>query len=355
MNPLLFVIVLLHLSLATAANFTQVFEWPDGMDYEWPSETKRIQALQAGAFKPENIVPLFMAVFGSRIFLSLDKVDGIPVTLVSLPTSKASTASPKLTPFLSWHMHEYGNCKNIEQPTGLEVDNVGRLWVLDSGSENCNSKLWIFDLSNHDQTVLIHHFPNAYYLHDLVLDETPNGYFAYSTQWGENDIVAFSLEREESWTVKTPGMRVLSTALSPKEEPRQLYLGKYNSTELYSTSVAELRNGNRTANPKPIGKWIGYNSYRMLMDNHGTMYAAFWEINYIISVNIYQPDQAQNFHEDEKMSTEWPFTFSLDSSGTFWMTEFIKTRTRPTYRLLKAAVGSKSYMSEPQTTGGRKC
>ncbi|CAB3377163.1 Hypothetical predicted protein [Cloeon dipterum] len=266
-----------------------------------------MQALETGAFTPEKIAPLFMAVFGSRIFLSLNKEDGIPVTLVSLPTSNASSAFPKLTPFPSWHMHTYGNCKHIEQAAGLEVDSVGRLWVLDIGSDDCNTKLWIFDLSNNDQTVLIHDFPkNVYYLHDLVLDETPNGYFAYSTQMRN---------RDNSSSANTTPMNCVQFPLPH-----------------FVTDIEA-----------------------MLMDNHGTMYAAFWKINYIISVNMHQPDQAQSFHKVEKMNSEWPFTFSLDWSGTFWMTFFNYTGKMPTYKLLKAAVGAKSYMSEPQKTVGPMC
>ncbi|CAB3377159.1 Hypothetical predicted protein [Cloeon dipterum] len=352
MNPCFFVIILLHLSSATAANFTQVFVWPDGMDYEWPSEESRTNALKDGTFKPEKISPIFLAVFGTRIFLSLEKYnDVIPVTLVSLPTSSASSAPPKLTPFPSWDMHarlgSIDNCENIEKARGLEVDSVGRLWVLDSGSENCNATLWIFDLSNNDQTKLTirYQFTFRYNVHDLVLEETPNGTLAYIAYWGEKNIVVFSLEGNESWIVETPGKRVYSIALSPrsKEEPRKLYLGEWDSDELYSISVTALRKGTQTAYPELIGRWSG-KPYRMLMDNHGTMYAAFWGKNYISSWNTYQSFLEQRFHELVYLGEFEPFTFALDSSGTFWMTEL--TVTKPTYRLLKATVGAESYNFE---------
>ncbi|CAB3377174.1 Hypothetical predicted protein [Cloeon dipterum] len=324
MNRLFFVIVLLHLSFTTAANFTQVFEWPDGMDFEWPSEVERTQALESGASEPDKIIePHFMAVYRTRIFVSLQKSRRIP---------------------------ENGDCNKIEDATGLEVDTVGRMWVLDDGSLHCNSKLWIFDLSNNDKTNLIHHFPSSYYLHDLVLDETLNGYFAYIAQWGEEDIVVFGLERNQSWTVETPGIKLFSIALSPKDEPRQLYLSNLESNELFSISVTALHNGNLTANPKLIVKWTAV-PYRMLMDNHGTMYAAFWKKNYIISWNINQPYQKRRIYEVEKLNTDWPFTFALDSSGTFWMTVFNKTGKKSSYRLLKAAVGEKPYyIRDCQTT-----
>ncbi|XP_065336608.1 protein yellow-like [Cloeon dipterum] len=264
--------ILLRLSLVTSVNFTQVFEWPDGLDYEWPSEAKRTRALKYGTSDPEKIVPLFMAVFGTRIFLSLEKYNvGIPVTLVSLPTSSKSSAPPKLTPFPSWDIHKkYGDCNNIDRATGLEVDSVGRLWVLDDGGFRCNSKLWIFDLSNNDHTILIHHFHFCYDMHNLVLDETPNGYFAYIARWGEPHIVVFSLEREDSSILYTPGMNVFSIALSPKEEARQLYLSKYNSTELYSIPIPENPHETQTVIPKLTRNWKA-RPFITLMDSHGTI------------------------------------------------------------------------------------
>ncbi|CAB3382136.1 Hypothetical predicted protein [Cloeon dipterum] len=342
MHPFFFV-VYLPLSLATATNFTQVFEWNE-LDYEWPSEKSRTQALEDGSFIQKNIDPIHIAVYETRIFLSLDKYDGIPVTLVSLPTSSASTAPPKLNAFPSWDLHEYGHCDKIESSRGLQVDTVGRLWVLDSGSKNCKAKIWTINLSNNDQTELIHRLSFVGWVHDLVLDETSDGTFAYISRWGEKHIVVFNFERNQSWIAYTQGIAVFSIALTPKDqEPRHLYLGRYPSKELYSISVAALRNGTRTAYPKLIGNWTATNSYRMLMDNHGTMYSAFWERNFIHVWNTSQPFQEQHFLEVGKPTTILPFTFALDSTGTFWLTLFNDKETKPRCSLLKAEVGAKPY------------
>ncbi|XP_065334481.1 protein yellow-like [Cloeon dipterum] len=352
MSPFLSAVFFLHLSsLATTANLTLVYEWHDEMDYEWPSEASRTQALRDRTFEPDEIEPIYMAVYGSRLFLSLYRIyAGIPVSLVSLPTSSASSAPPKLTPFPSWDMHSMRNCNMIEYATGLQVDSVGRLWVLDGGSSHCNSKIWMIDLINNDQTKLIQQFPENYLMHDLVLDETPNGTFAYFSWWEEEHIGVFSLERNKSWTVETPRIKVYSIALSPKnnQEPRQLYRSKWESKELYSIPVAALRSGARTAEPELIGNWTAGQSYRMLMDNHGTMYAAFLGKNYIRSWNGSQPFEEQRFHEVAGLRSEWPFTFALDENGTFWMTEF-NEENKPRYRLLKATLEGKSSEALPVT------
>ncbi|CAB3377169.1 Hypothetical predicted protein [Cloeon dipterum] len=271
MNPSFFFIVLLHLSFGTAIKLTHVFEWPAGMEYEWPSEANRTQALKDGVYNPKHIYPRYMAAFGTRIFLSIEKFEGIPVSLVSVPTISASSAAPRLTPFPSWEIHsrDYGDCNKIEEASGIVVDSVGRLWMLDHIGLHCNSKLWIFDLSNNDKIELIHQFPFRYYLHDLVIDETPNGSFAYIAQWGVHQIVVFSLENKQFWTLTMPSwMQVISIALSPKEEPRQLYLGGWKSTELYSIPVSVLRFNITNANPKLIGKWTAEDPITL---PHGTL------------------------------------------------------------------------------------
>ncbi|XP_065335184.1 protein yellow-like [Cloeon dipterum] len=344
MSPFSCTIILLGLSsLAAALNFTQVFEWPDELDYEWPSEASRKHARRNGTFIRENIYPRYMAVYGPRIFLSLNKDDGIPVTLVTLPTSSASSTPPKFTPFPSWDMHLNGkeNCNKIHQAEGLQVDSVGRLWVLDQGNSvsNCSSKLWIFNLNN-NETELIHRFSIHDFMHDLVIDETQNGTFGYITLISEPHILVFSLERKESWTVDTQGMEVSSIALSTKKEPGTLYLSKYDSNELFSISVAALRNGTRAANPEFIGNWTA-KAYRMLMDNHGTKYAAFLWKNYLNAWNTSRPFQEQRVYDVTGLESFWPFTFAFDQNGTLWMTVFEDER-KPRCRLLKAALAANS-------------
>ncbi|CAB3383673.1 Hypothetical predicted protein [Cloeon dipterum] len=315
MTPYFVAIFLLGLtSLATAANFTQVFEWPDGMDYEWPSEA---------------------------IFLSLTKDNGIPAALVSLLTSSASSPPPKLTPFPSWdiHLNEPANCNKIQRARGLQVDSVGRLWVLDAGSDSCNATLWIFNL-NTNETDFIHRFSFHGWMHDLVLEETQNGTFAYITRWRNQHIVVFSLERNESWTVDTPEINPSSIALlSPKKETRQLYLSNYHTNELYSISVSALRNGTQTANPELVGYWTAIRTYRMLIDNHGTMYAAFLWKNYVHSWNTSQSFEEQRVYQGDGLNFVWPFTFALDQNGTLWMM-VVDIITRPIYRILKVCSGS---------------
>ncbi|XP_065336068.1 protein yellow-like isoform X2 [Cloeon dipterum] len=354
MTPSLVAIFLLGFSsLATAANFNQVYQWNE-LDFEWPSEESRAQALKNETFKLENIYPRYMAVYGTRIFLSTYHSYANPVSLVSLPMSSAFSASPKLTPVPSWDMHgKEGDCDKIERAKGIDVDSVGRLWLLDMGCLKCNIiKLWTIDLANNDQTKLVHQFPFHSLMHDLVVDETANETFVYISRGGlfyEEQIVVFSLERNESWIVQTPGIKVFCIALSPlkNQEPRQLYLGEWSSSYLHSiNSVAVLREGTGTANTEKIGTLTAH-PYRILVENNGNMLAAFFSVNYISSWNTSQSFAEKRFHEVDVLNSGKSFTFALDQNGTLWMTVFDAVR-EPKYRLLKAAVGEQSLQATPE-------
>ncbi|XP_065334458.1 protein yellow-like [Cloeon dipterum] len=339
-------------SLAMAATFTPVYE-SNELEFDWPSEEIKTKALQENTFNPW---PISSAVYGSRLFLSLSNNEKVPVTLVSIPTNSVSTTHPKLAPFPSWDMNSVGlrDCNKIQFAKGLEVDANGRLWVLDEGTDSCDAKLWIFNLEKNDTLEHVHQFSFPYLLHDLVLDETPDGYFAYISRFYREQIVVFSLKTNQSWVVETPDMQWTAIALAPKKGPaRQVYLGKQYDYELHTISAALLRNGTETATPKSIGTWTA-EPYRMLMDNLGTIYTTFESKNYTSSLNTSQPFQEKPFHGFADLDFTWPFTVALDQNGTLWMTVYDKN-IKPKYRLLKAPVGVKSYIFEATPVCSETC
>ncbi|XP_065335606.1 protein yellow-like [Cloeon dipterum] len=357
MSPFFAAIFLLGLCLANAINFTTVYEW-DKFDFIWPTNANRSNNEQIkDKYSPEKVYPIYMAVFGERLFLSLDTLPGIPATLVWLPTSGSSTAPPKLAPFPSWDSHKEDNCDTIQRAYSMETDTDGRLWVLDQGSSNCPSKIWIFNLLNNDTTERIHQFPDAVVSHsfykrdlrDIVLDKTTDDNLAYITESESEHIVVYSNKNDKSWSVKTPGIKWDSLAISPIREARQVYLGRRGSTELYSVSVSELKNeGGSAAAVKLIGSWTG-KPYRMLIDSANVLYAAFNYQNYTSIWNISEPFREQRFHEVRRLGAYWPFTFALDTKETLWMTERNETGSGNRYKLLKADVAARSYLSSTST------
>ncbi|XP_065353819.1 protein yellow-like [Cloeon dipterum] len=299
-----------------------------------------------------------MAVFGERLFLSFYKDSGIPATLVWLPTSGTSTAPPTLAPFPSWELHKNDNCDSIQSAKGMETDTDGRLWVLDQGSKKCPGKLWLFDLLYNDTIERVHQFParvispsfNERLLLDIVLDNSPDDNLAYITDSDSAHIIVYSRKRDKSWSVKTPGRKWYSLALSANREARRLYLGRYGSNELYSISVSELKNEGGSAAVKLIGEWTKFNLYRMVIDNANVLYAAFYRQNYLSKWNISEPFREQRFHEVGILDSGRPFTLALDTTNTLWMTERNKSESgSSSFKLLEAAVGAKSYLFSTST------
>ncbi|XP_065335809.1 protein yellow-like isoform X2 [Cloeon dipterum] len=351
MSPLFSAIFLLGLCLANGINFTTVYQW-DKFDFVWPSGADPSIEQIKDEYKPGNVFLRYMAVFRERLFLSLLGGSTIPATLVWLPISGSSTAPPKLTPFPSLYLHKRDNCDSIQEATGMETDRDGRLWMLDNGSWDCPSKFWIFNLLKNDTTERVHHFPDAVVSHsyakralrNIVLDKTTDDYLAYITDYFSEHVVVYSRKTNKSWTVKTPGRQWYSLALSANK--RQLYLSRFEFKELYSMSVSELKNeGGISANSvKLIGKW-NEEPNRMLIDSANVLYAAFWYQNYLSKWNTSEPFREQRFHEVGVLRAVLPFTFALDANRNLWVTERNATEdwTKPKHKLLKAAVGARSY------------
>ncbi|XP_065331559.1 protein yellow-like [Cloeon dipterum] len=354
MSAFFAVVFVLGLGLANAVNFTTVYDW-NQLDFIWPSGANSYIEEVKRSFNPKSVEFQYMAVFGERLFLSLDWKYGLPATLVWLPTSGTSTASPTLTPFPSWNLHERNKCDTIQTATGLETDIDGRLWVVDDGTVACPGKIWIFDLLNKDKTEHIHQFPDAVVTHekfsrglrDIVLDKTPDDYIAYIRDANSEHIVAYSRKMDKSWSVKTSRKKWKSFALSPSREARQLYLSKSFSDDFYSVSVSELRSQGESADAKLLGQWKKIPS-RMLIDSANVLYAAFFNANYLAKWNISEPFHEQRFHEFGELGAIEPFTFALDSNGTLWLTEQNETGGANRHKLLKASIGTKSYLYSPR-------
>ncbi|XP_065336557.1 protein yellow-like [Cloeon dipterum] len=351
MSPFVAAIFLLGICLANAVNFTTVYEW-ETFDFIWPSGTDSSIEEMKEDYKRGNAYLNYMAVFGDRLFLSLDTNYGVPATLVWLPTSGSSTAPPKLAPFPSWHLHKKENCNSIQRAYGIDTDTDGRLWVVDQGSINCPGKIWIFNLLNNDQTEREHQFPDAVVSHskdkralrDMVLDKTTDDYLAYITDVWSEHIIVYSRKMDKSWSVKTPEIKWFSLALShPIREARQLYLARFGSNKLYSVFVSELKNEGGSAAVKFIGKWTEYNPYRMVIDSGNVLYATFWTQNYLSKWNISEPFNEQWFYEvGRRRGAHRPFTFAFDTNGILWMTQRDESEgwSKAWHKLVKAAVGA---------------
>ncbi|KAF4521191.1 hypothetical protein B566_EDAN010653 [Ephemera danica] len=377
-------------------NFTVVYEWFK-LDYAWQDDSSKAAALSAGRYIPEHNAPAGLSVFGSRVFVSVPRwLPGVPVTLAWLPSAGATTASPKLHPFPSWEMQQAGNCSALQSVMSMEVDSIGRLWVVDAGRLNfrraerpdysrCPPKLVVFNLNDNNRIEFSFDFPdsvaskNKSLLSDLVIDVSPGrqsdqDWFAYISDAGTGAIIVFSLSEKRAWRLADPSMGstkpehepptlgldlgISGIALAPlREKSKTLYFSTLSSTELFSLPTSELRD---SATSKLSVKLVAKRSAPargLAMDSTGVMYfgllgkhtVASWDTKKHFSESVAFTDQER---------LQWPDSFAFDMSDNLW---FVTSRLQnmlnrrlnlnePNFRLIQANVGAKSYMYSDWTT-----
>ncbi|CAB3384243.1 Hypothetical predicted protein [Cloeon dipterum] len=343
----LFVLVMMVGISKASVNFTTVFEW-DTLDFIWPSE----KSLLDRNTKPKSLIPDDLVIYNQRVFISLSKgSDGVPASLAWLSTDSPSI-SPKLNPYPSWKLHEKDNCNSMQEVRGLEVDPMGRLWAIDVGSAFCPAKLWIFDLTNGDSVFICHQFPqeivsrfySGRWMHDLALDEGLRDSFAYIPEYITRKLIVFSLKRKSSRAVEIPGINFNAVALSPIRERQFLFLGAWNSPDLYSVPVFDLRTEKKkTLVASLVGKKAA-SSWRMLMDSKGKLYFDLKDMKYIGTWDITGSFKEEVLYKDEGLTAyKWPFSFDFDSCNNLWLLTRNANQTN-NFQLLRAAVGAKSYL-----------
>ncbi|CAB3388811.1 Hypothetical predicted protein [Cloeon dipterum] len=242
-------------------------------------------------------------------------------------------------------MNEKDNCNVIQWAQGLQVDALGRLWVLDRGFR-CQSKIWIFNLVNGDNIELSYQFNQLLELYDIVLEKTQeDDWLAYITQEPESKcLIVFSLNNRRSKNVCNEWKKFKAIAYFSLE--KNLYFSQYDSNELYSISTEQLKASTSIVNPNRIVSWHAQKCYRMLFDNSGVLYAAFNERNFIETWKGRSPKTEGRFNLSKNYLAGTPFTFALDTSGILWImvySNYNKTLKLPRHKLLRMPTGGSSF------------
>ncbi|XP_063824919.1 protein yellow-like [Ostrinia nubilalis] len=158
--------------------FNTLYKWKH-VDFEFPSARHRRQAIADGKYIPENVLPLGLEVWGSRVWVTLPSWrKGVPATLATVPRN-GGMASPPLTPYPDWTYHRaYNNgqnCTGLTSVFRVNADPCGRLWVLDSGQidsqdkprQICPPSIVLFDLYS-DKIINRFVIPKKYVLQDSL-------------------------------------------------------------------------------------------------------------------------------------------------------------------------------------------
>jgi len=192
---------------------TQRFAWR-AMDYAFPSEAARMQAILTGTYVPENNLPVGIEIWRNKLFVSVPRwSSGVPSTLNYVPLDVSYTASPKLTPYPDWETNQEGNCQGITTTYRIRVDACDRLWVLDSGTvgignttqQVCPYALHAFDLRT-DRQILRYQYKDTdinkdTFIANIAVDvgKTCDDTFVYASDELGYGLIVYSLIENDSW------------------------------------------------------------------------------------------------------------------------------------------------------------
>ncbi|XP_071448646.1 protein yellow-like [Hetaerina americana] len=213
------------------SSLRELYSWRV-VDYEWPSNEAKDAALAQGDYIPKNNIIAGIRVWGDSMYISVPRwLPGVPSTLNWVPYNFSEVSkvgeplSPPLNPFPSWEMQEVGNCSAIQFVQSMEIDPLGRMWVLDVGRRNfftdtpdnrCPPKLVLLDLKQDNRMLHTFVFPDDVashthsFLNDLVIDVSSRGdgsdWYAYvSDTHGYpgtgGGIVVYHLGTDRAWRV----------------------------------------------------------------------------------------------------------------------------------------------------------
>ncbi|XP_043482840.1 major royal jelly protein 1-like [Leptopilina heterotoma] len=393
-------------------SFRVTFQWKY-INYTWPSTEVKERAITRFQYVPWNNAISGIKIWKEKIYLSIPRFkSGVPVTLAVTPAipdtmeiythsgpARVNITDPKLEPFPSWEMQEIGDCDALQFVQGMEIDPLGRMWVLDSGrvdtmtlnpQSKCPPRLVILDLENNGEVLRSFEFPEdvanrqTVYLNDIVLDHEDGGY-AYITDTSEQDpgIIVFSLKNNTSWKVRHQSMRaqreaipfvidrvqinrpfhVDGIALSPASvSERIVYYSPLSSFYLYSIPAAALRN--RTDDINSYVKELGRKrsqSDGIAMSATGVLYfglladdaVSYWNTTQRANSNYQQSSFAigQRIFTRDHALLQWPDTFAFDEKGQLWcvtnrlqmIISSMYNITADNFRIIKSNAMAKNY------------
>ncbi|KAH8279585.1 hypothetical protein KR018_003423 [Drosophila ironensis] len=197
-------------------NLRVKYEWRE-MDFQYPSQDQRWNAIEQGAFKPANVIPFGLEVTGHRLFITLPRWrPGVPASLGYLDLNDTSTDKPALKPFPSWQAHSLQEAEpELVSPFRVRADRCGRLWVLDSRISGVLEQtkmygapqLLVYDLHN-DDLLRRHILPEGQFkmgslFANLAVEDSDCGNtYAYLADLGSPGLVVYSWSDMESWRVQ---------------------------------------------------------------------------------------------------------------------------------------------------------
>jgi len=165
------------------------------VDYVWPTSTSRASAIADQSYNVQKNVVTGVKYWQGVYYLTVPRwFGGVPSTLNAYNPANDPNKTYLLNSWPSWEKNKVGDCSAFQYVQSMEIDSLGRMWVIDVGSVNifvsngrvntCPPKLVIIDIAT--QIVLRTHVFSpevaSYtesFLNDIVVDQKRG--FAYIT------------------------------------------------------------------------------------------------------------------------------------------------------------------------------
>jgi sugar lactone lactonase YvrE len=382
------------------------------VDFDWKTDTERQEQIRSKTFIPENNVISGIKAHGDKLYLTVPRgLRGVPSTLNCLPYNRQQQrmTGQKLQPFPSWEMNKLGNCDALQNVQSMEIDQYGRMWVLDIGrvhihddqpDNKCPPKLVLIDLSTKN-IVKTHVFPQGVvsptnnYLNDIVVGCTSQqDCWAYMTDAKDFKIIAYNLQMDKSWFMQHEG------SMKPQDEAKQitiqgktytfesgvngialspfnshfntLYYSPLSSYHLYKIDMGTIRDQLKQLGQP--GMQLQANqvhdlgrkpsqSNGMTMDAQGMLYFGALGKNAVYRWDTHQTSLTEEnqhllFKHDQEV--QWPDSFHIDDNCDLLLTtnrlHLFQAKTvdfgEINMRVLRFSIGQRNYMHPAQAQRG---
>ncbi|KAL4714435.1 hypothetical protein ACJJTC_017730 [Scirpophaga incertulas] len=358
-------LLILCLPFASAAvKLEEMFSW-NVMDWNYPDEYSRQQAIATDALIPENALPVGIERWRNKLFVSVPRWrPGIPATLNYIPLDVPYQPSPKLIPYPSWQGNELGNCESgLNTVYRIKADKCDRLWVLDVGTYGydpnvtnlCPYALNVYDLKT-DQRIRRYVFrpedivPSTFIANIAVdIGSSCDDAFAYFSDELGYGLIAYSWEQNKSWRFShsyfmpdplvgdfnIAGLNfqwgaegIFGITLSPigLDGYRTLYFTPLSSHTEFSVSTRILRDESKVSGSYKDFKVVGVrgpdtHTTSKVMDNSAVQLFSLIDQNAIGCWNSALPLKPQNVGVVDKddVGLVFPSDVKIDEGKNVWV------------------------------------
>jgi len=184
-------------------------------DYDWSVIGNRTEWITSKQFIPKNNQICGIKVYNNITYVTVPRwAPGVPSTLNKVVTNELGLSI--LQPYPSFKANSIDQANSIKYCQDIEIDPLGRMWILDSGLMNNwvgnmtwnQPKLIVMDIST-EKVLYSYLFPPSVippyqvFLNDLVLDLV-HGFVYMSNSMGNGGIVVLDLNTSTSRMFVSP-------------------------------------------------------------------------------------------------------------------------------------------------------